>query len=316
MKTRFIFFAGILLFTMHIFAQTDLHDNSVLDFEEDTTNVTSLDDIIKMQNLVYSKSFRSDVIKGIWKRKNHFSITYAQTTLSGENIDIYDATESKFKKMNYEYKSDWAANIKRSRTYAFHKNAIADMISFGLEFTSIDLSVNHFKKDSTAKYDSYITREEKNEDEQVASYHYLPWGSEMYTFSFGMNIGPSIIIAPFARLNSPGLAHIRIQGYFTVGYRGSLMLMSGDDKMDVRYPDRNKYPYSQSFERVSDSNKLSWSHGLTTAWGIRLNWKGIAVGFEMINAKHNLSPVETKIYGHPKYKFTESSMRLSLIYTW
>lgn len=309
MRLKLFASALCLLLAMQSFSQNESEISNYIDLEEDTTTVTSLQEILNLQELAYAKTHRADLIKSVWKRKKHFSLSFAKTSLTGNNLKIYDPVNKEYVPSDVKYETDWAINLKRSRTYALHKKAIADILSFGLEFTVIDLSANHFKKDSTAHYNSDIKYTVTDENKGKHEYNYIPWGAEMYTFSYGMNIGPSITIAPFARMNNPGLAHLRIQGYFTVGYRGSLMWMRNDKQMDHGKEKDN-------YDKVHNSNKLSWSHGLTTAWGFRLNWKAIAFGCEFINAKHNFKPIETHIYGKNKYKFTESSMRLSLIYTW
>lgn len=307
MKFNHLLLAMAMLFSAQAFAQNETR-TILLDHEEDTANVTSLEDIIKTQEKVFSANYRKDVVTGVWKRKKHFSLSYAKTEMNGKKIEMYDGTK------NPSYTSDWAVNLKRSHTYSFHKRPIADILSFGLEFGFIDLSANHFKGDSTYKYNSNIKYEYVNEDNEKDSYNHLPWGSEMYTFSYGMNLGPSITIAPFGRCKSAGLAHIRLQAYFTVGYRASLMWMNADKKRDINpqkiTSDKNNY------ETVEKSTKLSWGHGMTTIWGLRLNWKGIAVGFEKVAGSQKYESVESGIYGPRKYEFSEASTRFSLIYMW
>ena len=313
MKLNYLLIALAMLFSTHAFAQTETR-TILLDHEEDTANVTSLEDIIKTQEKVFSANYRKDVVTGVWKRKKHFSLSYAKTEMNGKGIEMYNALTEKYEAMNPSYTADWAVNLKRSHTYSFHKRPIADIVSFGLEFGFIDLSANHFKGDSTYKYDSRVFGDVKVDDKTEKKFQFLPWGSEMYTFSYGMNLGPSITIAPFGRCKSAGLAHIRLQAYFTVGYRASLMWMKADKERDVNpkdTPDKKSY-----FETMENSTKLSWGHGMTTIWGLRLNWKGIAVGFEKVTGTQKYESVESGIYGPRKYEFSETSTRFSLIYMW
>lgn len=310
MKFNHLLLAMAMLFSAHAFAQNETR-TILLDHEEDTANVTSLEDIIKTQEKVFSANYRKDVVTGVWKRKKHFSLSYAKTEMNGKGIEMYDGTK------NPSYTADWAVNLKRSHTYSFHKRPIADIVSFGLEFGFIDLSANHFKGDSTYKYDSRVFGEVKVDDKTVKEFQFLPWGSEMYTFSYGMNLGPSITIAPFGRCKSAGLAHIRLQAYFTVGYRASLMWMNADNKRDLNIQDDKTSNKNEGyFETMENSTKLSWGHGMTTIWGLRLNWKGIAVGFEKVTGSQKYESVESGIYGPRKYEFSETSTRFSLIYMW
>lgn len=307
MKFNHLLLALAMLFSAQAFAQNETR-TILLDHEEDTANVTSLEDIIKTQEKVFSANYRKDVVTGVWKRKKHFSLSYAKTEMNGKKIEMYDGTK------NPSYTADWAVNLKRSHTYSFHKRPIADIVSLGLEFGFIDLSANHFKGDSTYRYNSSVIGKVKVDDKKEIEFQYLPWGSEMYTFSYGMNLGPSITIAPFGRCKSAGLAHIRLQAYFTVGYRASLMWMNADNKKDLNpkgTPDEKSY-----FETMENSTKLSWGHGMTTIWGLRLNWKGIAVGFEKVAGTQKYQSVEDGIYGPSKYEFSEASTRFSLIYMW
>ena len=310
MKFNHLLLAMAMLFSAQAFAQNETR-TILLDHEEDTANVTSLEDIIKTQEKVFSANYRKDVVTGVWKRKKHFSLSYAKTEMNGKKIEMYDGIK------NPSYTADWAVNLKRSHTYSFHKRPIADIVSFGLEFGFIDLSANHFKGDSTYKYDSRVFGDVKVDDKTEKKFQFLPWGSEMYTFSYGMNLGPSITIAPFGRCKSAGLAHIRLQAYFTVGYRASLMWMNADNKRDLNEQHEKVSPTDEGyFETMDNSTKLSWGHGMTTIWGMRLNWKGIAVGFEKVTGSQKYQSVEDGIYGPRKYEFSETSTRFSLIYMW
>lgn len=325
MKKRLLLLLLALPMAFQGYAQTNETDGTNIDFEEDTTHVTSLKDIVAMQELVFDKSYRSNVISGVWKRKKAFSVSYVNTTLTGKNLMIYNPETKDMKEQSPEYKSDWAVSIKRSRTIPFHKRAIADMVSLGLEFSALDLSANHFKKAEDFVFDSrMVFTEGEDEDNYYNSNerHYMPWGSDMYSFAYGMHIGPSITLAPFTKLNSPGLAHIRLQTYFTVGYRGSIMWLQGHDSCDQNFLDnkddkRNWEDNEQEqFVKVSNSNKLSWAHGLVTTWGIRLNWKGLGFGYEIVKGDYDYKSFEKKVYGEGKFKFSESSQRITLSYIW
>lgn len=332
MKKKFFLLLLALPVAMQGFAQTDETNEKNIDFEEDTAHVTSLNDIIAMQELVYEQSYRSKIISGVWKRKKFFTLSYANTTLTGKKLQVYNPTTKKMETQNPKYKTDWAVALKRSRTIALHKKPIANMVSFGLEFSGLDLAVNHYDKeeyyDEEAKkkmpvicFDSRLT--DKTNTSKNDEIHYMPWGSEMYTFAYGMHLGPSITLAPFTKLNSPGLAHICLQTYFTLGYRASMMWMRGDDEQDWNYIENHESWKNTSgtnseaknyFTEVSRSSKLSWAHGLVTTWGIRLSWKGIGFGYEITKGDYDFKSTEKKIYGSSKFKFSESSKRVSLSY--
>ncbi len=312
-----------LIASVRVMAQgidTPVYD--VLDYEEDTVNVTSLDDIIKTQEQVYSESFRSEFVKTVWKRKKAFTVSYNNTTMKSEKLYMYNESRKEYEQENAEFKSDWGLNIKRSRNAAFHKHPIGDVLLFGLEWSLLDLSVNHFKKNEGTKlYDSNatFTYKDDDDDDDTKTASYMPWGSEMYTFAYGVKLGPSITVAPFARMRNRGLAHIRLQGYFNMGYRGGLLWLRANEKDDANYENRNistNTSATQAYENVNNSIKLNWGHGLTTSWGIRLNWKAIGVGYEVIRGNLDFKSVESNVFGSGKTKFSETNKRICISYIW
>lgn len=319
MKKRIYFSAFVFMCTMLLFAQTDdQSQKGILDFEEDTTNITSLKDIFKTQEQIYEKTYRNNFIKSVWKRKKAITISYENTTLKGKNLLMYDKKHDTYPETGKDvtFESNWGVGIKRSRTSALHKRPIADIVTFGLEHSFLDISVNHYKKIDTLLYNSNITFKEDNNE-----YHYTPWGTEMYSFVYGIKLGPAITIAPFTHTRSRGLAHIRLMGYFNIGYRAGILWLKGNHKFDKNDQSQNQNNNSLSnevtnFNTVNNSIKLNWGHGLTTSWGIRLNWKKIGIGYEVINGDLNFKSVEKNIYGSKKTKFSQSTKRISLTYVW
>lgn len=316
---KIIFSALSFICSIHVLAQTnDLAIPENLDFEEDTTSVTSLNDIIKTQEQIYAKSYQSNFIKSVWKRQKAFTVSYENTTLTGQKLNMYDNGE--YKERDVEFKSDWGVSLKRSRTSAFHKHAIANILSFGLEHSFFDISVNHYKRMEGEKlYNSNILWEQRDDDNKTTkNYNYATWGTEMYSFAYGIKLGPSITIAPFARCHNRGLAHIRLQSYFNIGYRASLLWLMRDEKADANYDNRNnnKDNAKEHYEKISNSTKINWGHGMTTSWGIRLNWKTIGIGYEVINGDLNFKSIEGNIYGPQKTKFSQATKRLSISVIW
>ena len=318
MKKRIFLSVFVLTCAMHLFAQTDDQTTQgILDFEEDTTSITSLSDIIKTQEQIYEKTYHSNFIKSVWKRKKAFTVSYENTTLKSNKLMMYDQGSDKYSEENKTFESDWGVSIKRSRTSALHKRPIADIVTFALEHSFLDISVNHYKKIREGKlYNSNIV-------DTVGGYNYTPWGTEMYSFAYGIKLGPAITIAPFTHTRSRGLAHIRLLGYFNIGYRAGLLWLRGKDDYDANQPSGNTnqpsgndYAASTRFDRVSNSIMLNWGHGLTTSWGIRLNWKWLGIGYEVINGDLDFRSVVNDIYGKKVSKFSQSTKRLSLSIVW
>ena len=309
MKKKIILSAFALMCAVFSYAQGSItSDDEPGNIDEDTTSVSSLDEIVKTQEMVYTKKFRDNVVKSVWKRKSSFSIAYTTTNLEGDlrmynpKIDAYEPEP-----VNQKFKNDWGVTMKIATTVRFHKRPIADIVSFGLDYSLLDLSVNHYKElEGDKLYKSSETWTE-NINGKIRNPHYIPWGLQMYNFTYGMNLGPSIGIAPFARFKNPQLAHLRLHLYFNVGYRASLLLMKGNDDKDAAQP---------RDEKVKESSKLQWGHGFYTMFGLRMSWKGIGIGYELVNGSQNYKSVETEIYGSRTNKLKESSHRIVLSYIW
>ena len=307
MKDRIILSAFALMCAVFSYAQGSVtSDDEPLNIDEDTTSVSSLDEIVKTQEMVYTKKFRDEVVQNVWKRKRSFSIAYTTASLEGD-LQMYNPTRDAYELVTQKFKNDWGLTMKAATTVRFHKRPIADIVSFGLDYSLLDLSVNHYKElEGDKLYKSSETWTE-NIDGKIRNPHYIPWGLQMYNFTYGMNLGPSIGVAPFARFKNPQLAHLRLHLYFNVGYRASLLLMKGNDDKDAAQP---------RDEKVKESSKLQWGHGFYTMFGLRMSWKGIGIGYEMVNGSQKYKSVETEIYGSRTNKLKEASHRIVLSYIW
>ena len=307
MKKKIILSAFALMCAVFSYAQGSMtSDDEPLNIDEDTTSVSSLDEIVKTQEMVYTKKFRDEVVQNVWKRKRSFSIAYTTANLEGD-LQMYNPTRDAYELVTQKFKNDWGLTMKAATTVRFHKRPIADIVSFGLDYSLLDLSVNHYKElEGDKLYKSDETWPE-DIDGKTRNPHYIPWGLQMYNFTYGMNLGPSIGIAPFARFKNPQLAHLRLHLYFNVGYRASLLLMKGNDDKDAA---------QLRDEKVKESSKLQWGHGFYTMFGVRMSWKGIGIGYELVNGSQNYKSVETEIYGSATNKLKESSHRIVLSYIW
>lgn len=298
------------------FAQTDSTATRNIDFEEDTTQIVTLNDIIAMQNQVAEKNFRSRVIQDVWKYKKFFSISYASTSMNGKKIWLYNPETKAMEEQKAKYTSDWGVSIKRSQIVAFHKKPISEVLSFGLEYSFIDLSFNHYSQDKDMQFDSRLTYQKTNENGSTNDFHHYPWGSEMYNVSEAMHLGPSITLAPFTKTNNANLAFLRLQGYFTVGYRASLLWINSDMEQDVNNADPRQEADEEDYKAVDKSGKLSIGHGVVTNWGIRLNWKHIGIAFEKTKGNYKYQSLDKTTYGSKKHKFMDDSRRITFTYIW
>ena len=66
MMKKTIFLLAALLMSLGLQAQ---NNPTNLDFEEDTTQVVSISEILQMQEMAYSKKYRTEVISSVWKQR-------------------------------------------------------------------------------------------------------------------------------------------------------------------------------------------------------------------------------------------------------
>ena len=87
MNKKILMTAFAALLSMSSFAQTD-ETPAVpnLDLEEDTANVSSLKDIIKIQETVSMRNHRRKSINSVWKRKKAFSINWIESKFDGKEL--------------------------------------------------------------------------------------------------------------------------------------------------------------------------------------------------------------------------------------
>ena len=304
------------LLSMCSFAQTDETPAvSNLDLEEDTTNVSSLNDIIKIQEAVSLRNHRRNAINSVWKRNKAFSINWMSSKFDGKNLllgvqpGLTEGVHGEYAgyPVNRQFKSDWAANLKSSSTIRLHKAPIANTVAFGLEFSGFDLGVNHFKQEPDMMYNSEAYFKEQKGNNYGTCY-FQPWGQEMYEFSYAMSIGPSITIAPLSAVNNNALANIRLQAYYTFGYRFSVLWLQDDETMDVAG--------NNDDSAIANSSLFNWGHGFVTTLGIRLNWKNIGVTYEMVKGTNKYKSFETKVFGSGKTEFSTSTNRIGITFLW
>lgn len=325
MNKKILMTAFAALLSMSSFAQTD-ETPAVpnLDLEEDTTNVSSLNEIIKIQETVSMRNHRRNSINSVWKRNKSFSINWIQSKFDGKSLKLGvepgqdNCLEGEIDgfEVDHQFKSDWGANLKSSSTIRLHKTPIANTVALGLEFSGFDLSVNHFKQEKDMKFNSlaYAEVEKRNSygSTTTSQYYFQPWGQEMYEFSYAMSIGPSITIAPLSAVNNSALSNIRLQAYYTFGYHLSLLWLQYDEEMDVAM-NSSKYDYDND---ISNSSLFNWGHGMVTTFGLRFNWKNIGVTYEMVKGKCKYKSIETKVFGSGKTEFSTSTNRIGITFLW
>ena len=188
----------------------------------DTAQVTTINDIIKMQQEVTSMNFRDSHYRKVWGRKSYLNVAYNNTTLTPDGVV---ETGVAYNEGNApEYKSNWGLSLQVGRNYALHKRPIANILQFNFDYTFIDLNVNHFKAENDGKdlYDSRAILP------GTTDMFYTPWNLEKYDINYGMAVGPSVTVAPFTHTNYAGLHHLKFNVYFHIGYQAALLYMKKD----------------------------------------------------------------------------------------
>lgn len=301
MKKKLIVSFGCLL-ALSAFGQ-NVNDQDILknvNWQEDSTEVTTVDDIIKMQQGVTGRRFKESHFSDVWSRKSYFNISYNSTTLSPDET-IYSGIGDDHIP---EYKSNWGVSLQLGRSYALHKNPIANLLQFNIDFTYVDLGANHFEIEGDGKnlYDSNA----KLSYEDRSDYFYTPWNLEKYEFNYGMAIGPSMTIAPFTSTNSRGLHHVKLNLYYHIGYHVSFLWMQDHEDADVNQVKDERH------NKMNDVVKMDLGHGLIQSFGFSVTWKFIGIGYEHRSAGLKYQSLASSEFSKDKYKFNSSTNRVFL----
>ena len=271
-----------------------------VNWKEDSTEITTIDDIVKMQQDVTNKKFKASHYREVWSRKGYFNIGYNTTTLTPDE-NIYTGVGTS---LVPEFKSSWGVSIQSGRSYALHNTPIANILQFNIDFSYIDLNVNHFKQEGDGKnlYDSSQLLDSDGK-------FYTPWNLEKYDFNIGMAVGPSVSVAPFTATSVAALHHVKFNAFFHVGYHASLLWMMNDSDADVNQETEDDILKGR--HNVMDNNlKLDLGHGLITSFGFSVNWKFIGVGYEHRSGALKYKSLSTKDFGNDTYKFKSSTNRI------
>lgn len=304
MKKRLLLFAACLS-VLTAFAQVENEDNrwSNLDMKEDSTEIVTIDDIIKEQQDVTSRNTREMHYASVWGRRGFFNIAYNKEA----TLTPWHPVETGFAPIAKGYfnggKADWSFALQKGRNYPLHKKPIANTVQICLDYTGLDLSASHYFAsagqylyDSSQKFD--VTT-----DGKTKSYYYTPWNLEKYEATYGMSLGPSITIAPFNYVNYDGIHYMKINIYYHVGYQASVLYMVNNKSKDANQL------VSSDFNNMAENLKLLWGHGLYKAYGASMSWKSIGVGFEKRTGDTKYQPLNTADFGKKTNGFKSNFTR-------
>lgn len=311
MKFKAFIIAASLAFACNAQAQ-DINSIPNLDLEEDTTGVASVNDIVKMQQEVLSNKVTGRHYESVWKRRSFFNIGWTDMKMKCKDGSTDD------------FKSDWGVTLQSGTSYRLHKKPIQKMISIALDYSWLNLNVNHIKAGEPAVtedgkkylYDSTDRNVVPGgESGKTDEYYVYPWKLEKYEANYGMTLGPSITIAPFVPLGVKQLDYLKIQAYYHIGYAASFLYTLNKEEFDKNQPTNQTADNRQAaedYKTMENNLKLQWGHGMTSTFGFNIFWKRVGIGYEHTTGTFKYKNFNTKDFGRDKTKFTNEYSRIYL----
>lgn len=288
----------------------DINSIPNLDLEEDSTGVASVSDIVKMQQEVLSNKQAGKHFQNVWKRRSFFNMSWTESKMkykgdkkTGNDID--------------DFKSDWGVTLQSGTNYRLHKKPIAKMINIALDYSWLNLNVNHIKdadhEDGEFLYNSTKRNVVPGESGKTDEYYVYPWKLEKYEANYGMTLGPSITIAPFVPLGVKQLDYLKIQAYYHIGYSASFLYTLNKEEFDENQnPSQSNADAYKDYNTMKDNLKLQWGHGMTSTFGFNIFWKRVGIGYERTTGTFKYKNFNTKDFGREKTKFTNEYSRIYL----
>ncbi len=298
MNKRLIYSVLSVLVGVAGFAQTDepsVMSDLIFDLEEDTTAVTSLQDIIDVQNNVVSRNDYNTHLGEVWQRAGYFNLMYHKE--SSFEITVPPSLSGENDLKGLVFNADWGVSIQAGKNHKLHKKPIAKMISFNLDYTPFDLSVNHYSAFPNASYnsaDTYIAGSSR--------YYKRAWKLSKLEADYSMALGPSITFAPFVPIKKNGLDYFKFNFYYHVGYCASILYIINDSGKDIS---------TGGDKTISDDFKADFGHGLYTSYGANISWKSIGIGYEHRSGKLNYMSLSKQVYGDADYS---AAINTNMIY--
>lgn len=270
------------------------NEELVFDMREDTTQVTTIADIVTIQEFVSSRNSDVTHYEKVWSYTSYFDMAY------NTNSELKPRNPVKLgcdynNGIAPDFKSDWGTSLVLGHNYGLHK-PIEGIVKFNIDYSYIDLDLNHYKAENATKlYDSEAT--------YGKDYKYIPWCMEKYEANYGMAVGASVTAAPFTILNIPQLQFLKFNIFYHIGYHVSMLIAMNDKKYDINPP---------ANDRSNSSYNLNFGHGLTNSFGFRVTWKTIGFGYEMRTGRLDYANLQKSDYGHDHYKFDTHTNRIFL----
>ncbi len=304
---KFVYAMVVSMFALSVFAQTDQDDRLAnIDQDEDLTEIQTVNDILKMQQNISAQKLGNAHNRNVWSNRKFTNFAYNNVKMDSKDGVSMGPTMGDGRDLSY--KSNWGVSITRGKNFRLH-NPIGNVLSIYLDYVGFDLSVSHFKYEDGYQFnaEATFTTDPKRQGKEC---FFTPWSFEKYEANYGMRLGPSITIAPFANSGS-GVSFLKINGYFHFGYNIDFCFIPKDSDED--------HYVTGTYDSNNDgvAMRLNWSHGVYTAAGASLSWKHIGVGFETRSGENKYKPFDDtfgKDVDYLNYKFKNKASRIYLQY--
>ena len=306
MKRNILLLFAAVTSAVTAFAQVENENSrwSNIDWKEDSTEIVTIDDIIKEQQDVTSRNTREMHFADVWGRRSYFNIAYNKgvwLTAKEQNTVKTGYPDIAGGYFNKEL-ATWSFALQKGRNYVLHKKPIANTVQICIDYTGLDLTASHYPGAAgKTLYDSSTSKKfsETDKNGHAKTYFYIPWNLEKYEASYGMSLGPSLTIAPFNYINFDGIHYMKFNIYYHWGYQASVLYMLNNKDADA----------NTSSSDMDENLKLLWGHGMYTAFGMNLSWKILGVGFETRTSATTYQPLNTSDFFTTKSGFTSKYTR-------
>ena len=260
-----------------------------LDLEEDTTEVTTVSDIVKMQQKVISNNNTETHYLDMWKRRTYLNIATNTTNFKSDDSQ-------------YDFSNDWGVSLQLGYNHRLTKKPIWGM--WALDVPCLDINVNHFK--SKCDDDGYCY----DSSDKNGGYYKTPWNMEKVEANVGLGICHSYSVAPFATLRNEQLDFIKVNVYWHIGFGASFLFLSDDEDLD-RNKDTSK---ASDREKMASATKALWGLGAFNSFGINIYWKMVGLGYEYRTNTANYKHFNTEIFGEDKTKFKSGTNKFYITF--
>lgn len=273
--------------------------NYNLDEQEDTTDITTLADIIAIQTEVTTQRGSAAHYQKVWGRKKYFNLNYSSSSKMAAGAGDIKGTSQKL-----DLEKDLSVGLQLGKTINFHKKAIGGIAMIGLNYTYIDLNFNQYKEQDAPKdWVKGVYMEPYYYQKGDTEYANLPFFNKTSELDYGMDLGPTLTLFPFTPLHNKYTDEIRLQVYLQWGYHVMGMLI-------------DKVPNAEDVTVTEDTRtntQIAWGHGMSTTFGFNIGWKGIGIGYETRKATFdNIVPISKEFDTGNKSKFKQTLGRVYL----